>query len=310
MKFRIDFVTNSSSSSYSVTVGIKLKDGREISYDFSAPQSDDGDVGDVKLEKRAVKNANYSTSIAELIKDLCNAVSYEEDPCYAEEEDYEPPEFVTKRDEYSWDGLDSSPLFKQSAKKEITDLEQVESVFCTEHYNAWGEFIPDEAIEYYEKRYGTSDTGGSVDLDVRTDYPRDSASETVSIDGQIIETKEPAQPFQSTICTPQEYTWDAEARPYWVIPLGKKDLSIEFKGRTFFFCTNYNWWHSKVEDALYARGAHIENRKLNSDINYFVIDPRDCKEADVRQALRLRANGSDIQFVDFEVLKKALGLKK
>ena len=47
MKFRSDFVTNSSSSSYCITVGVILKDGSDLNYTFRAPQDDNGDMGRV-----------------------------------------------------------------------------------------------------------------------------------------------------------------------------------------------------------------------------------------------------------------------
>ena len=74
MKFRSDFVTNSSSSSYSVTVGLVLKDGTNINYEFAAPQDDAGDCGNVDLNMRSIGRMNTAKTIEQLISML--PVSY------------------------------------------------------------------------------------------------------------------------------------------------------------------------------------------------------------------------------------------
>ena len=82
MKIRFDFVTNSSSSSYIVRVGVKLKDGKEIKYEAFCPDDGGGvDEGELSVDRSIFEKASGAESVDELITILEKAVAY----CYAEE---------------------------------------------------------------------------------------------------------------------------------------------------------------------------------------------------------------------------------
>ena len=49
MKFRTDFVTNSSSSAFCVSFDMKFKDGRELSCSFEDQDGDDGFMNEIKV---------------------------------------------------------------------------------------------------------------------------------------------------------------------------------------------------------------------------------------------------------------------
>lgn len=110
MKFRSDFVTNSSSSSYCVTVGVILKDGSDVNYTFKAPQNDYGDLGRVTFYgnnfswdddfrvKRLTTELQTPETVTKLVNLLKKLVEYEEpdmdeyDDEYDEEYDEEEGE--------------------------------------------------------------------------------------------------------------------------------------------------------------------------------------------------------------------------
>ena len=112
MKIRTDFVTNSSSSSYCVWVGVTLKDGENIGYSASIDDSrDSGYLEQADIEK--CKNAKNLDSLICILKD---AVKY-----YPDMDDYCPSPFGD--DDEDFDYYDSEKLDK-AFQKELETFER------------------------------------------------------------------------------------------------------------------------------------------------------------------------------------------
>ena len=77
MKIRFDFVTNSSSSSYIVRIGVRLNSGKVLRYEaFSEDDGGGCDCGDLRVNRNLLAKAAASKSIDELFDVLENAVTY------------------------------------------------------------------------------------------------------------------------------------------------------------------------------------------------------------------------------------------
>ena len=64
MKIRFDYVTNSSSSSFVVTVGLKLKDGKVLQYEAFAQDDGGGcDYGEVRVDRNLFSRISRADSV-------------------------------------------------------------------------------------------------------------------------------------------------------------------------------------------------------------------------------------------------------
>ena len=175
MKYRFDFVTNSSSSSFVVRVGVRLKDGKELKYEaFSEDNGGGSDVGDIIVDRDLLDKAAEVETLNELITVLENAVTYSlledlDEPPYEQQvskvfdpKDFELYKGIRKkaytRDDY-WraefecdetDNLDdgrSVPfskgivIFDKAIRKKAKDLDEIESVIVESELLASGENI-------------------------------------------------------------------------------------------------------------------------------------------------------------------------
>lgn len=134
MKFRSDFVTNSSSSSYCITIGVILKDGSDVNYTLRAPQDDSGDIGRITFYgdsftwnddfwvKQLVTQLQTPETVTKLINLLKNLTEYEEPETdeYDEYDDEEDDEYDEEEsedgEEEAWYSFTDNPedLFESS----------------------------------------------------------------------------------------------------------------------------------------------------------------------------------------------------
>ena len=118
MKVRYDFITNSSSSSFVVRIGVRLNDDIVVKYEAFAEDDGGGvDYGEIRVDHDLFKRASEAKAVGELIEILENVVSYN----YADED-----AFVTT--DHRFDPKDFE-LYKGLRKKSYTREDYFEAAF-------------------------------------------------------------------------------------------------------------------------------------------------------------------------------------
>ena len=172
MKIRFDYVTNSSSSSFVVTVGLRLKDGKVLKYEAFAEDDGGGvDYGEVRVDRDLFDRISSADSVDELLNLLENAVAYNYaeggesitsdhrfDPkdfdLYADikgksytKDDYMEAEMgFSETDDDLGDGR-SVPyskgivIFDKAVRKKVKSLDDIKSVVVESVHAASGEYI-------------------------------------------------------------------------------------------------------------------------------------------------------------------------
>ena len=172
MKIRFDFVTNSSSSSYIVRIGVRLNSGKVLKYEaFSEDDGGGCDSGDLRVNRNLLAKAAASKSIDELFDVLEKAVTYRvhdwDNDCEISKvfdpkdfelykgikkksytkEDYLETEFGFKKTNDDLSDGRSVPyskgivIFDKELRKNAKSLDDIKSVIVESVHTASGEYI-------------------------------------------------------------------------------------------------------------------------------------------------------------------------
>lgn len=158
MKIRTDFVTNSSSSSFSVVISVETKDGKKILFEESPWEYNVDDGGYVKfygnlsniLTKDGKRLKPKYSNIEELAKYLVESVS---DDLYDEfgEEEFEEDDYSEELECFEKritadDVQERKEDFVKKVVEVAKTVDDISKIRIEHEYSAWGEFadlIPD-----------------------------------------------------------------------------------------------------------------------------------------------------------------------
>ncbi len=145
MKFRTDFVTNSSSSSYCVTLSVKTADGKYIEFNPCPEDSDEYPSFSLRTSAETlparIKECRDMAELSKLLLGEIDISQLEGQFEWGDEEEFEDDDWYDDEDRPLSPDV-KFELFKAELEA-ISDISSVKSVTISEIYSGWGEFASD-----------------------------------------------------------------------------------------------------------------------------------------------------------------------
>lgn len=209
MKIRTDFVTNSSSSSFSVIIKVETKDRKTISYSLEAVDHDNEDIGPVSIEYDTMNKIKKASSVDEICTILVNAAKNSAYSKYGhylndlieniteeEKEDWdEYPDFEDWEEHYK-NSQKEKDEFVRDIKKQCTSVDDILSIVIDKQYSNSGEYCECDAlndsslIDLAKKVYAASPENKKSAIQEFLNYIKQSNLFVLSDEGSVEDVAE------------------------------------------------------------------------------------------------------------------------